>query len=507
MTPEGDFSRVELVAHLRTPEVVVHGRVREQLIELLPETELAEAWTKFREIELRTGETGVLALESTTMVPPVDPSPPGEPRHPVTRADLELAAWLNTDDILPYDQVRLQLGDVLLRSPLGPAVWRMREIEWAMTVPPASPRPLQGIAALEAWDEAGELVDELLALADPAAAAEGERFRSATVVHQLLARIRDKRYDDITGSVEPAELAVRISQLVLSGAASAWHGCGGLHGLASIMAAQANRLVGNSSAATRHLSEAEGFIGTARDPFLRGQYYGYKAATLVFMRRLKEARESAVLSMRYYRQAGDRQWMAKQLIQVSKIDFAAGDLSAECLDRLRLAADLADSFRDRCLKGITYLNLARYQAEMRFVDEAIDTWKQIRPFEHRILELRRIGVLGIIYLAAERWQKAVDQLSVATEGMVSSGHCDGYYYRLMLALALHGAGRHADASLEAFAAANHFVSTRVDSVACVARKVLDEAASGVVASATIRCLAKAVEAAPWMIHGAAVNDV
>ncbi|MCP4663620.1 MAG: hypothetical protein GY856_50185 [bacterium] len=489
---------LRLVAQLRSPHVVADDVVREELATLLPETELAGAWAALLGLERRTGREGLAAVEATTILPVVAPAEPGEPRFPVSAEDLELAALIASPATIPDDVIRPQLCDVLARSPLGPAMWKVREIEWAVAVPPVFPEPLPGIAALDRWRIAGELVDELLGLPgeDRAAAAECHRYRSSLVVHQLLDRCREQRFEKIQGYLEAANLAVALSESIFSDAGTDWRRSRGLHALALVISANAHKMLGEFHATRSRLAAGDAAIIGEQDAPLQALYYGHKASALIYMRRLKEAREASEKATRSYRRAKDRNGVVKQLMHDSFIDFAAGELTLESVERLARAEKMPDPFREPLLGPSVLLSLAWYQAELGLAGEAQATWHRIPPFRERILELRRKAVLGRIHQESMHLQSAIANYSEATQGMASIGHCDTEYYRLFLAGALQAAGRHGEATAEALQAARFFASAGVDCVASVAVTILGQAAMGAVETATIAALIKAVEASP-----------
>ncbi|MCP4557824.1 MAG: hypothetical protein GY836_20645, partial [Herbaspirillum sp.] len=424
-------------------------------------------------------------------------------RFPVSAEDLELAALIASPATIPDDVIRPQLCDVLARSPLGPAMWKVREIEWAVAVPPVFPEPLPGIAALDRWRIAGELVDELLGLPgeDRAAAVRSAGYRSSLVVHQLLVRCREQRFDDVERNLELAELGVAVAASLLSDGSAEWHRWRGLYALALINSANAHRMCGDLVGARKLLAKGETFVLGDQDALLQGIYHVTKASVLIYTRCLADARSASIKALASFRTAGDRHWSAKVLLHLSYIDFASGELSEESLDRLRSARHMAEPFREAHLRDVARMNLARYEAESHRLEQALKTWKEIRPFRQRILELRRIGLLGVIQLAGQRWVDAAHQFSFATEGLAAIGHCDAHYYRLYLARSLEGAGRNAEALHEALGAARFFASLRIESVATIARTMVAEAATGTVCTVTIAALIKAVESSPGGIPG------
>ncbi|MCP4546839.1 MAG: hypothetical protein GY835_10290, partial [bacterium] len=399
---------------------------------------------------------------------------------------------------IPDDVIRPQLCDVLARSPLGPAMWKVREIEWAVSVPPVFPEPLPGIAALDRWRVAGELVDELLAfpVEERAAVAECGEYRSTLVVHRLLSRCREQRFDNIEGYREAANLAVDLSKSILTNAGTDWRWSRGLHALALVTSANAYKMFGEFRTTRSCLSAGDAAIIGEQDAFMQAVYYGHKASALIYMRRLKEAREASTKAIHAYRAAKQRNGVVKQLMHDSFIDFAAGQLAKESLDRLMLAAEMADPYREPYLRGSVLLNMARYQAELGYPNNALKTWNEIGPLGGQIAEFRRTAVRGRIHHVAREFQSAIDKYSKATLGLASIGHCDAYYYRLFLAAGLQDAGHYADATREAFYASQFFASVGVDAVAKVSAKIQEEAAKGAVAAATIAALIRAVEASP-----------
>ncbi|MCP4545790.1 MAG: hypothetical protein GY835_04905 [bacterium] len=421
--------------------------------------------------------------------------------------DLELAALIASPATIPDDVIRPQLCAVLARSPLGPAMWKVRDIEWAVSVPPVFPEPLPGIAALDRWRVAGELVDELLAMPveKRAAAAKSEEYRSSLVVHQLLVRCREGRFEDVEHNLELAKLGVDVAAAILSDGAAEWHRWRGLYALALINSANAHRMCGDLGSARNLLAEGETCVLGDQDALLQGIYHVTKASVLIYTRRLADGRNASLKALANFRKVGERHWCAKVLMHLSYIDFAAGELSRDSIDRVRRAKDLAERFREPYLGEIALLNLSWYEAELELFEQALETWNQIVPFPQSILEFRRIGVIGLIELGTSRWGEAIEHFSVATEGLTALGHCDSHYYRLHLARALQGAGRSTDAVREALIAAYFYSMAQIESVANAARKIGEEAATGAVESATIASMIRVVEANPIPLRGVAKN--
>ncbi|MCP4549148.1 MAG: hypothetical protein GY835_22065, partial [bacterium] len=379
---------------------------------------------------------------------------------------------------------------------------RMREIEWAMTVPPTSPRPLQGIAALEAWDEAGELGDELLALADPAAAKDSQ-YWTALVVHQLLDREREQRFVAPRRGLELAIIGVRVAEETMRRKGNNWRRYRGLVALAQATKANALRILGEAREAARILELAEPFIHGEKDLVVQWEYLSLVGATQSYLRRMGEARQSLDRAIAISRAMNDRHRTARALANRSYLDFAAGVLTSKSLSGLERAAELADPAREPRFRALVYVNLARYQADLGLIAEAEATWRRIPRFQERVLELKRQGVLGVIHLCAERWQSARSVLSATADQLAEIGSADSAYYQLLLVITLLGEGRLSEANRLGLETAALFAGAGIGSIALTAMEVAEEANRGEVSVRAIKQLVMAIEAAPGAVPGAA----
>lgn len=490
---------MELVAKLDSEHEVNGDLLRAELAALLPSTPLSGARCRLCEIELKTGHKGLEALWRVKLLAPVSLSDPGPPRWPITDEDLTLAARLMSEDAIPDDDIRAALAAHLATSPLGPAVWRVRDIEWALATPPITAAPPTGIDAVDVWRASGELVDELLALpaAERRAAAESERYRSTVVVHQLLDRAAAVRFADVGHHLELAELAAVTSTAVLAAGQRKWIRYRGLHALSLITSANAWRMSGDFAEARARLRRSKASIAGERDPRIRGRYYGTLAAVLIFAREIDDAREASAMSIAAYQEAGDRHLVGKALMQMSYIDSAAGVLSEDSLLRLRRAADLTDPMRDPTQRDTVFLNLAGYQAQMGNGEKALQTWRMVETIADIGMESQRKAVLATICLTLEQWGEALCVLDDVITHLESLEHCDSYYYRLIRAQALLRIGDARSAAEDAHIAAIFFGQASVLSIATAANQVQTEAAAGSISTAAIACLLASIEPYPY----------
>jgi hypothetical protein len=282
------WEQLELVAMLGSSDFVLHTGARNALRRVLDETPLAAAARELKGIEERTGHVGLHALEVeldrrngprllTTTATHETTRPTPEYRFPPADADIELVATLRCGDHLAAPALRDTITELLLRSPLAPAVHRMLDVERMVG---AAEGRLRGTAALEAFAEAGQRGEELVG--NSARLADPSRHRPL-VVHALLDRERALRYGKPAARLPYAVAAERLSRYLWT-AGGNWRRRGGLRALAMVSRANAHRTMGELDQARRWLTAAEPLLCHG-DPHLRSEALGVASSVAGALRR------------------------------------------------------------------------------------------------------------------------------------------------------------------------------------------------------------------------------
>jgi tetratricopeptide (TPR) repeat protein len=369
---------------------------------------------------------------------------------------------------------------------------------WAARTPAVGRgREIEPIAALDAWREAGELVDELLALPGPDQPAAAEaRYHRTLVVHQLLYRERSVRFQDPSGCLELARLAATVAQAIMRRAGTDWRRYGGLVALALASQANAHRILGQTVDAAETLAPAEAYMRGENDLRLRGEYFGTAGAVLTALRRLDEAKAATENAIAHFRRLGDYHRVAVDSVIRAGVDHAAGAVDRDTAFCLRRALDYVDSSREpEGLEQLIRLNLVVTLAELRLVGEAESAWREIPPFPTEIEDVHRRAALGQIAMAKERWDDACGVFSEAIETLSEAGHNAAEYYRLLLAAGLIGAGRSAEANRVSREVGRFFSAAKVKPIAMAATALLAEADRGTASLLAIRELKRTIDAA------------
>lgn len=505
--------KLDLVGKLISPAVVPDDDVRNALERLLPRTELGPAFGALRRIEGQTGRRALYAVEIANQPPTVvevdfrsrrriggrwhrpapeaEPeAPPAEivPRYPPRCEDVELVAKLASPAVVPDDDVRAALPAFMERSEIAPALWRYREIVWFMEI--SGREDVIGPEALEAWEEAEGLLNELVA--SPSEALGNARFEQPLLVCRIIDKVTSLRVDQPRAAKTLADLGLEVSGKLAEGPGTAWRRNVDLHAFAAATAANACRIVGEISKARGLAAKARLLIESVGEEYLRGECYGLLAATSVGVGALEDARKLANQAVTTFTNLGDLHRAAQDVVLQTHIHEVGGDVSQHTIRLLEQAQDWVDPFRQPEMGGVILTNLCVYQAAIGLTRQAHETWKSIPSFRATTSEMKRQAARGVIYLAEGQFELARQDFQRPVTTLREIGDCEWAYYALLLALAHLGAGNNELARVTSTAAARFLLDRYVGDIAVAAERLLHEMSCRTVRSTTIRQLARLI---------------